>query len=425
MKKIEYVASGTSHTRILANSVLENPEVISVINSYFKYLNDRNKHKFSLLFNAFTEKDFGRKFQEHFNKDIYAVHADSGGLQLITQGKTITEELKKQVYTVQANYSDIAMCFDEIPIGVVGERSDRNDTSGRFFDKDNLEHYARMTGINIKNQIEVFLDNKSNAKPIMIAQGNCYDTYMFWIEYIMKEIPASYHQYIGGIAMGAAALGTGPLEDIERAAYATQLPFQMAEPYIHVLGVGSIRRLLPYIALARSGYYPENIHLSYDSTTHTCGASMGLYYLDNGMSINRTFGPDYVKIWNDLNSKFEFDKLGIDVHKFHKMINSSSDFYKNENNEVDSEKMVLYYHNLIGFITGAIDNFTAKIAGCLTSEKQFTKVAHECKISKEMNALLNVKNIDEFKYWFDSHGSRTKSKRIKGNKPATLEHLFS
>ena len=38
-----------------------------------------------------------------------------------------------------------------------------------------------------------------------------------WVEYVLDEIPKSNHQFIGGVAMGAAALGTGTLEDIERA----------------------------------------------------------------------------------------------------------------------------------------------------------------------------------------------------------------
>jgi hypothetical protein len=425
MKQIEYVASGTSHTRILATAVFENPDVIDVINSYFSDLNGKNGHQFSLLFNAFTEKDFGKKFVDHYKKSIYTIHADSGGLQIITQGKTITPELKDNVYKVQANYSDVAMCFDEIPITVVGESSDRNDTSGRIFDKDNLEQYARLTGKNIKRQIEVVLNEKSTAKPMIIAQGNCYETYMSWVEYILKEIPSSYYQHIGGIAMGAAALGTGPLEDIERAAYATQLPFQMDEPYIHILGVGSIRRLLPYLALARSGYYPKNIHLSYDSTTHTSGVSMGLYYLDGGMSITRSFSEDYITIYNDINSKYNFIGKGIDVYRFYEMINQNSSYYylDNKRETVDKEKMLLYYHNLIGYICSSISNFTYTINKCIKSESKLLSVAHKNKVSREINSLLNMRDLNDFKEWYNVFGNSTKSKRIKDS-IATLDNLF-
>lgn len=427
MKALEYVASGTSHTRILANAVLENPEVIDVINSYFASLNGKNNHHFSLLFNAFTEKEFGKKFKDLFAKSLYTIHADSGGLQIITQGKTITPALKEEVYRTQAKYSDVAMCFDEIPINVVGKTSDRNDTSGRIFDKENLEQYARLTGQNIRRQIEVVLEEKSTAKPMIIAQGNCYDTYMLWVEYILKEIPKSYHKHIGGIAMGAAALGTGALEDFERAAYATKLPFQMDEPYIHILGVGSVRRLLPYIALAKSGYYPENLHLSYDSTTHTSGVSMGLYHSKKGgKSITRQFNDDYIELYDDINSKYDLAGKGIDVHLFHKMINSNSEYYCNKKTKkVDKDKMLLYYHNLLAYICSSITNFTDDINGALISEERLIELAKRFDISNQIYYILKaVKDIDGFKDWYNSFSNSSKSKRIDSDM-ATLGELFA
>lgn len=424
MKQLEYVASGTSHTRILASAVTESPEIVDIINSYFIDLNGKNNHKFSLLFNAFTEKDFGEKFQKHFAKSLYTVHADSGGLQIITQGKTITPELKDGVYRTQAKSSDIAMCFDEIPIGVVGDRSDRNDTSGRYFDKDNLGFFAKETGKNIKRQIELFLEEKSSAKPMIIAQGNDYDSYMNWVEYILKELPPSYLPHIGGIAMGAAALGTGILEDMERAAYSTNLPFQMDEPYVHILGVGSVRRMLPYIALARSGFFPKNLHLSYDSTTHTSGVSIGLYYHKKAMTIGRDYKlnyDEYNTIYNDINDKYDLASKGIDIEMFFNSINSNSAYYNDrDNNNIDKDKMKLYYHCLMGFISSSIGNFTHKINRCLQSEKFLNEVANQNKVSAEITALLNIDNIDKFLKWKNNVTSSIRSKRIQNTRPQML-----
>jgi hypothetical protein len=425
MKQLEYVASGTSHTRILASAVMESPETIDLINSYFTNLNGKNNHKFSLLFNAFTEKDFGAKFKQHYAKSLYTVHADSGGLQIITQGKSITPELKEDVYRTQAKYSDIAMCFDQIPIGVVSEKSDRNDTTGRYFDKTNLEFYSRETGKNIKRQIELFLEEKSSSKPMIIAQGNDYESYMYWVEYILKELPPSYLPYIGGIAMGGAALGTGALEDMERAAYSTNLPFQMEEPYIHILGVGSIRRLLPYLALARSGFFPENLHLSYDSTTHTSGVSIGLYYHKKAMTIGRDYKLNYNEyntIYNDIDTKYDLSGKGIDVEMFFNSINSNSSYYNDrDNNSIDKDKMMLYYHCLISFISSSIGNFTNKINRCLQSEDVLIEVADQNKVSAEITALLNIDNIDKFLKWKQNVGNSIKSKRIQNVKPQTLD----
>lgn len=421
---MEYVGSGTSHTRILNIAATEDKEINKLINGYFSSLQDKNNHKFSLLYNAFTEKDFGRKFKEFYKSSLHTIHADSGGLQLITQGKTITDALKYQVYKNQAESSDIAMSFDEIPIGVVGERSGRNDTTNRFFDKDRLEHFARLSGKNLKRQIEVFQEEKTTSKPLLIAQGNDYDSYMFWVEYLLKELPDEYKKSIGGIAMGAAALGTGILEDMERAVYSAQLPLDMEEPYIHILGVGSIRRLLPYIALAHSGYFPKNLHLSYDSTTHTSGLSVGIFFIDDAnLSINRNFSIDYETIFRNVNEYYNLDKLGINVKSFHEMVNSNSSFYM-KNNVIDKDKMILYYNSLMGFICSSVANFTNTINNSLTSEKKLLKIAHKAKVSRDIGMLLGVKNIDDFLKWKSTHSFATRSQRISADKPTSLDSFF-
>jgi len=425
---LEYVASGTAHTRILAVATLETPEVLEVINSYFAGLNGLHGHKFSLLFNAFTEQDFGPRFKEHYRHSIHTIHADSGGLQIITQGKTITDELKDSVYKVQADCSDIAMSFDEIPIGVKGDRSGRNSTANRFYDKDKLESFARLTGKNIRRQIELFLDEKTTAKPMIISQGNDYESYMLWVEYLLKEIPSSYFKHIGGLAMGAAALGTGLLEDFERAAYAPHLPFQMDDPYFHILGVGSVRRLLPYLAFIKAGFYPKNTHLSYDSTTHTSGVSIGLYYLNGGYPINRTLvNPNgfvnhmYIELYEDLNKRFQWAEKGIDMQLFHKAVNSDSSFYHDrEAKHIDIERMKLYYHVQTGFYCGAIANFTYDIEQSLLSKKFLIDMAVKNKLGREIIAACNMPDLKSFLSWKDKHGNLAKSKRVS-DKPAELE----
>jgi hypothetical protein len=433
MTTLEYVASGTAHTRILAVAALDSPEIKKLINGYFAGLNGLNNHKFSLLFNAFTERDFGEKICKAYRESLYTIHSDSGGLQIITQGKTITPELKDDVYRTQASFSDIAMCFDEIPIGIAGARSGRNDTHGRFFDGENLERFARQTGKNIKRQIELFIDTKTTAKPMLISQGNGYETYMRWVEYVLKEIPSHYYKYIGGVAMGAAALGTGFLEDIERAAYAPHLPFQMDTPYFHILGVGSVRRLLPYLALIKSGYYPKNTHLSYDSTTHTSGISIGLYYLNGGYPIDRTLNnpngfinQTYVHLYNDINAHYKFADKGIDLTLFHKMVNTDSNFYHDRKRDyIDKELMAKYYHAQTGFYCAAIANFTADINNCLKSSKHLLEIAQKNKAIKEISILLQHKTLEDFLTWKNNHGNLSKSKRVSDSKPASLDALWT
>ena len=426
MGTLEYVASGMGHTRIPSRFATENPEILDIINSYFLDLNGANDHKFSMLFNAFIEKNFGPVFHKNYKNSIYTIHADSGGLQILTQGKSITPELKDQIYKTQANYSDIAMCFDEIPVTMAGDRSDRNDTAGRFFDISILEEKARETGKNIKRQVEVFLDEKSKSKPMIIAQGNCYDTYMKWMEYLLDEIPQSYYEAIGGVAFGSAALGNGVFEDFQRAAFVSKMPFEMKNPYVHILGVGSIRRLIPYLVLMRNGYYPDNLHLSYDSTTLTSGLSLGNYYINDGLfGISRSFGEKYIILYNDINSKYGLDAKGICVNEFFKAINSTTDYAKeSDGQDVDVEKLKKYYNCHISYVASSIRNFTKTVIDCKNDTRRLFSVSEKYGISKEVHSFSKVKTLDDFNYWQSAVRSSIRSKKVSNEKPSTLETYF-
>ena len=80
-------------------------------------------------------------------------------------------------------------------------------------------------------------------------QGNDVDTYLEWADIILKTVPKDQHHLLGGIAMGAAALGTGNLEDVQRAYIASEVPIrdEDGQMNLHILGVGSLRRMLPYL----------------------------------------------------------------------------------------------------------------------------------------------------------------------------------
>lgn len=93
MKPIEYVASGTSHSRIVIGAAKQQ-YAIELINEIFSKLNNINNHKFSLLFNAYTEKGFGEIFK-NYRSSVYKIHSDSGGLQIITQGKESNDSVKE------------------------------------------------------------------------------------------------------------------------------------------------------------------------------------------------------------------------------------------------------------------------------------------------------------------------------------------
>jgi hypothetical protein len=254
-RQLEYVISGPAYLR-LGSEQCEEPETLEMIKDLIaKTVHNKNNHQFSLLYNGFTERNFGKKLQK-FRPVIKNIHADSGGLQIVTRGLSNTPETRNKVYENQGAWADIGMAFDEIPIKSTNASgvSSKIDTKRRYVDMDNFETYARQTGKNVKDQILKFDSMGSKCRPFIILQGSGADTYKRWGEYLLDEVPAELHHRIGGVAMGSAALGMGPLEDVKRAFYVNSVP--LARPFhLHVLGVGALKRILPYLLFSQTGLY--------------------------------------------------------------------------------------------------------------------------------------------------------------------------
>lgn len=414
----EYVASGCSSIKLFYEET-SSEENVEFFRKTYGSLNGPSNHKISLLYNAFTEKQAGPIFKKSFRKHIHAVHADSGGLQMITLGKTITEQLKRDVYKSQSDNSDVAMCFDVIPVRVSGDRSDRLDLSGRSFDKTQLESTARATGKNIREQIELFLSEKTVAKPYIIAQGNCYDSYMKWIEYIVDELPAGYTKHIGGIAMGAAALGKGTLEDIKRAFYFTQLPIELESKHMHLLGVGSIARLLPNLVFVQNGLY-EGVNISYDSTTHTIGTIMGRYYAPGGnINISRHFDNTYQIVLDDINRNFP-GVFNLSVKDFHESMNTPTrgygDKYGSPNNPIQAH---------LAYSASGIKNFIEHLNSIYLDKKKLIATA-KGDTKNYISSLYNVKTKTDFDHWLRFFGPSVDSSPVEVyTERQSLEEFFA
>ncbi len=418
MNSFEYVASGCSYLRILFPEAYEDQECKLWINDVFQKMQDKGKHhSFSLLFNAWTEKGFGEKFKEHYTT-IDKVYADSGGLQILTQGKQITEKEKSQVYSVQSKSSHIGFSFDEIPVSFSGEKSSRLDLSNRWFDWTKFEDCAKLTGKNVAEQIKTFLDEKSECKPLFIAQGNCLETYQKWTELALKEIPKEHHKYIGGVAMGAAALGHGRLEDIQRAFYFTQLPIEAAHNHMHLLAVGSVFRLLPNLVFIHSGVY-KDIHISYDSTTHTSGCHMGRLYLNEK---NFDFPRHFDKIvWNKVHKNIidqGFDS-GLTLEEYHASMNMASKKY-----EEKYGSRIPLIKAYVATTCASIANFIDHVEKCYSSKKELLKLAEKQDSYIILNSLYEVKNLDDWNHWEKEIGRFVKSHSVDSEKRVTLEDFF-
>jgi hypothetical protein len=421
MKTLEYVISGTSYMRLTNPSVSRDPINSAIVSNLFDViLKNKNSHTTSLLYNAFTESGFGSRFDPYKN-NIKNIHADSGGLQMITLGKTITDELKDKVYENQAKYSDVGMCFDEIPIVIANTsgKSDRNAVNDRYFDSVNFETYARQTGKNIKRQLEVFENHNSKCKPFVILQGNCYDTYMQWYDYVMDEIPSSEYSRLGGIALGGAALGTGPLEDVQRAFIASQIPWHEEKMHLHILGVGSIRRLLPYLIFVQNGMY-DRMQISYDSTTHSRAVETGLYYIDNyTLKYSRKKDNLYRTIYDDISRHIQ---LGIDLDTFYDILNQSSTKWKDQG--LDFSKWIEVRTALC---LCSIHNFMAQAEKMMLNNSEILDYTNTLGLETQYRNLYNIKNVEDFKYWFNNPylGGMMKTSAVATEASATLEDCFN
>ncbi len=184
--KFDYVISACNMMGIGTKHYYETPEkktaLLNALNEMMQIVNKSLSEKLtsidssvSVLFNAFTESDLYDKTR-HMAAEL--VYADSGGLQIITAGREITEDLKDKVYEVQSK-ADRAMCFDIIPLDSTTPKelrgtTERSNTGNKIFRNQDHAEAGRLTGLNILRQCEIFAKNGSAAKVLVIVQGNQY-----------------------------------------------------------------------------------------------------------------------------------------------------------------------------------------------------------------------------------------------------------
>lgn len=414
MKTLEYVASGTAYMRLNSNE-MDRPECIAqTIDLFNRVVNNKNGHTFSMLYNGYTERSIGPKLQR-FLPGIKQIHADSGGLQIVTRGLQNTPEIREQVYANQAKYASVGMSFDEIPIVAKEGKSARIDTSGRYFDRENFDSYAIRTGQNVRAQIDKFIELDSKCKPFIIAQGADHDTYIRWAELLIEQIPEDRRDHIGGVALGSAALGMGSLEDAKRAFYVTHMPLPRPM-HFHILGVGSLKRMLPFIAFIRNGLY-DDIEVSYDSTTHTMSCDNGLFYRNGSpYRMGREYSNIYREMTETVNEVCGFD---YDPHELHRLLNYPiTKFVEDGGDFID---VIRAKH---AFILTNMHNFMKDVNNMLNDESVYNKFCRKVGLENEFAALEHVKTMDDFLHWEKHVGKYLVSKPVADEAPATLDSLF-
>lgn len=294
--KLEYVVSGCGRMQLFHKDMLTDKDTFEIYQKLVKEIplrvvNDLKEYSthsdpiLSMLFNAFTEKSFvnpakGFQLYDFLNSD--KVYADSGGLQMVTAGKTITPQLKQQIYETQT-VADYAMCFDVIPLtstSLVQTRNERSNVGNKIFEDHKFDESAKATAQNIKDQITHFRNVGAKTKVVIIVQGNTPQDMKFFFDTIASRLDEEDYNHVSGIAVADTCMGNGELESIKML-HAAHLIAQDCHPavksHIHFLGVGSLYRLRPIINLIRSGFLSSFERVSYDSTSHTCCYDMGLF----------------------------------------------------------------------------------------------------------------------------------------------------
>lgn len=439
---LEYVMSGMSMTRIVMKyddkpfypefcSVLEN-----LTQSTIKRLSVSNKNTSSLiscLYNGFTESSLGPMFSSRNKNGCTSLYADSGGLQIITAGKSITPELKTKVYEAQA-YSDYGFCFDTIPlksISSVRSKSERSNVANKLFTYDDLEDAAKQTGRDIIEQLTYFDKSNASTKGMIIVQGNTWQDMVEWFGHIIKIVPESLKHKIGGIAVADTCMGNGELESIEMLRAVREIHDTHGEEYtkhIHLLGVGALGRMAPVINLINSGYIGFTEKVSYDSTSHTSSAYMGKFFVDGSHKrVSKYRTPQSEDIFNQIYDRHEgvFAPL-IDKDKFidctfAKKMKGIGDIYGwdtsatiqhvNENDywETACVKLIPY-----AYVLHTVENFMT----CLDKLTENTNIT-----SDPISHLCRVKSTDDFDRWYRTFAGTVGSKRIS-RKLNTLDAFF-
>lgn len=249
--------------------------------------------KASILFNAFTEAPHGDWLKEQNYYGFDQVYADSGGLQVVTRGQSLTEELKREIYETQKK-ADFGFCFDEIPLGLkegidqeTGKHRALTDT--KLFYPDGFLKCAEHTANNVLNQCRAF--EGTDTKAFYIVQGNTSDEMYRWFERGVDIVGPDYFKNIQGVAPADTCMGNGELESIDMlVGYHRMLKdfgVRYTKKHLHLLGVGSPSRLMPAVLLKKSGFLPPDVEISFDSSTQSMSYAMGNYLDSDGTRTNK------------------------------------------------------------------------------------------------------------------------------------------
>lgn len=379
----------------------------------------------STLYNAYTEKNHVKEFERLDNLGSASVYADSGGLQIVTAGKTITEEIKQQIYKTQT-YADYAMCFDVIPLTSVSltrTRNERSNVGNKIFMNDNHKESAFATGDNIKAQATYFRNSGAKTKVVIIVQGNTTEDMVNFYKNIETRLSPEDYENIGGMAIADTCMGNGELESIEMLRAAKRIAdfcHPNVRKHLHVLGVGSIARMRPILYLLKSGYLHEFERISYDSSSHTSTFQYGLLKLNGTCKSIGSYKTPMVdkhfrNVYNQFSDTFT-DLISEDMWMDYLFGDGTGDW---KYSTIKNRALALTDPNAISatLLCNAahtyyqIHNFVTNLDKVMAHEHKVFKTNPNGK-EKAMNELLGVTDENQINDWVARNKSKLVSKRI-------------
>lgn len=394
------------------------------------------------LYNAYTEEIMARRasgeaidtpFTSIFPKGM---HADSGGLQMITLGKgSITKEDRLKIYETQANYSHYAMSFDEIPAIFEGD--------SRYYLPHTVEEKGIESGFNLKEQYDHFDTLNTNAKIIPIAQGWGLDDTNLFAKGLFAQLSDEQKEKLDIIASGFPVSDSYAtprrLYDIFKA---DEIPFN-AKKHVHFLGVTGFKRLIPALIMIKNGFAPQLEVLSFDSVTLSMSYVMGgnIPSVDDfkkkkpKIKLGKTRNADVESYWeeiynfwkddpefpftdlNDLleHSYYNSQKLtsGFQQYEYYLQANSEGKFTK-ENKAIADMHFAKVLKQEQYYILYQVHNYVMLLESFLEDKIKLTDI-FDGKDLELYSALENITTDDSFENWWDH------VKKVTGFKVATLD----
>jgi len=449
---IDYVASGFAASFRLGTPYKDfEQEIAKHLGPASQYLKDKMSGEVTIsgLFNAFTEETFAKRVTESGSdfKTLFpdGMYADSGGLQVLTQGKQIDEKMKKNIYDIQAKYSHYAMSFDEMPFKMVDGQ--------KIYLPETVSDCGTLAGKNLKGQIQHFNDIGADTKIVPIVQGLGLKDMSTYTLNMINQLDEHELDKLECLAVGGIQ---SEFELLERGVNIYKIDGipEKVKTHFHVLGVTGFRKLIPILIGIRNGLMPGIKKVSFDSTTFTKSYLLGniqlsLSELKSGKK-NRSLGKhrdnfvdDYYQqmfdFWKDCPDNIFDDAEDLIQHSaFHGQYNNpdipdlpvedrcttAASQYKSDklglNDAVKTivQKYVYVYFNTFKFM----EILEAYLEGKI-------QLLDFMKTYKHLTLLTNleneVKNHDDFIKWYVSVRQMAKvDKKISDNGMETTSLLF-